>query len=1214
MATTCHHLSRDKVQFARFVRNRFTQLFRLLILVASICGFSEQAVAGTPMLAGGDLHSAMLDSSGNLFLSGDDSHGQLGQGRRILSTVPLQVAGLASVSKIAGGWEFSVALVQDGTVRAWGKNDGGQLGDGTTKSRSAPVAVVGLTNITAIAAGSSHVLALKSDGTVWAWGRNFPGSLGDGTELSRSAPVQTHNLNDVIAISAGASYSLALKSDGTVWAWGSNNYGQLGNGKNASEKLPVQVTMLSGVTAIAAGTSTSIALKQDGTVWAWGYNYYGQLGDATTTDRNVPTKVSGLGNVTAIGASGWSSAALKQDGSVWMWGNDSAQQATSPMSVSGMPTATAIAVGQGTFALKSDGTVWGRGFNSMYGQLGDGTMVDRYSAVQVVNLNDVKAIAAGQYHILALKHDGTVWAWGSNGFGELGDGSTTNLTTPRRLTQLSKIVSIAAGYSNTLAVTQDGLAWAWGDNRSGQIGDGTRIDRSIPTKVANLSNVISVKVGFLFAVALKQDGTVWGWGDYRTLGFGTPNVYTPIQVPNLTSVTAIEASYGHTLALKQDGTVWAWGSNGSGELGDGTTTARSSPVKVANLTNVVAIATGKAQRSFALTRDGTVWAWGDNSSGTLGDGTITNRSSPVQVADLANVVAIASGGGHSLAIKQDGTVWTWGNNAFGQLGDGTTSTRFTPVRVPSISNASTVAAGNTFSLGLRIDGVMEGWGLNSYGQLGDGTLATRLSPVLVTNETANGPLDLIPEIPNNIPPELIPPFWVNVTKGNDVRTGVAFDPSDLNQSGSVYIVAYLRPDSPLLLPSVNPTSKIAGGLLTKGTGCPTGTAGTVPAVLTRGGWKQTDCITPTLPLYTGTLDTANNTFGMYDSSKFDQTKDNGLFCVAYAGASTTSAKGLIRSVVSGVDANLNICPPIQIGAQTDTTTPSIPLNITATAVGPGQVNLSWIAATDNTAVVRYNIYRGTTMIATLDNVTSYTDTSPQASTAYSYSVMACDAAVNCSGQSTPVQIATPAQPSVILGVGWNLVGNGGSTAMNVQSLFGDSSKIYSLWKWAKTGSTPNITYPNWAFYTPGQADSGAAYAASKGYDTFTSIASGEGFWVNAKLPMSVPMTAPAWILSSVFAPNQSKALTPGWSLIATGEAQTASGFNNAMGSTPPAAGAIPINLTSLWAWQNSAQRWYFYAPSLEVSGGLNVYLQENNYLDLGSVSFAPTSGFWVNRP
>jgi len=264
-------------------------------------------------------------------------------------------------------------------------------------------------------------------------------------------------------------------------------------------------------------------------------------------------------------------------------------------------------------------------------------------------------------------------------------------------------------------------------------------------------------------------------------------------------------------------------------------------------------------------------------------------------------------------------------------------------------------------------------------------------------------------------------------------------------------------------------------------------------------------------------------------------------------------------------------------------------------------------------VVRYNIYRGTTLIATLDNVTSYSDNSPKASTTYSYSVMACDAAANCSGQSTLAQTATPAQSNVMLGVGWNLVGNGGSTNMNVPSLFGDASKVLSVWKWVKAGSAPNITYPAWAFYTPGQADSGAAYAASKGYDTFASITSGEGFWVNAKQPFSVPMTAPAWILSGVFAPGQTKALNPGWSLIATGEAQTASAFNKAIGGTPPAAGEIPINLTSLWAWQNGAQRWYFYAPSLDATGGLGSYLSEMNYLDFSSVSFAPTMGFWVNR-
>jgi hypothetical protein len=678
----------------------------------------------------------------------------------------------------------------------------------------------------------------------------------------------------------------------------------------------------------------------------------------------------------------------------------------------------------------------------------------------------------------------------------------------------------------------------------------------------------------------------------------------PVQLQGLSKVTGISAGQWHAVAVKSDGTVWVWGCNNSGQLGNGVstpgeTTNLSVPQQVKDLINVETVSAGHAY-SVAVKRDGTVWAWGDNSSGQLGDGTRTQRNLPVQVQDFIAPTIISTGINDTFALKQDGTTWHWGS--------GNTK----PVKMSNLVNLRAIAAGWYHTLALNRDGSAQGWGDNRLGSIGDGTYIYRSNPVLITNPTIDGPLDLIPEIPNNIPSELIPPYWLKVTKAAEASTALTYNPEDLNKDGSVYIVAYLPTNSPLL--SGTASASGSGASIAKDTGCPASTAGTVPAVLTRGGWKQTDCTTPTLPLYTGTLNTANNTFGMYDASLFDQTKDNGLFCVAYAGASTTSAKGLIRSVVSGVDANLNICPPIQIGAGTsDTTAPSIPLNLTATAAGPGQVNLTWNAASDNTAVVRYNIYRGATLIATLDNVTRYTDSSPQASTAYSYSVMACDAAANCSGQSTPAQTATPAQPSVTLAAGWNLVGNGGTTAMNVPSLFGDSSKVFSVWKWVKTGSTQNVNYPTWAFYTPQQADGGQAYASSNGYDTVTSIASGEGFWVNAKLPMSVPMTAPAWILSSVFAPNQSKALTPGWSLIATGEAQTASAFNKAIGSTPPAPNTIPINLTSLWAWNNIAQRWYFYAPSLDVSGGLTAYLNEKSYLDFGSVSFAPTTGFWVNR-
>ena len=578
--------------------------------------------------------------------------------------------------------------------------------------------------------------------------------------------------------------------------------------------------------------------------------------------------------------------------------------------------------------------------------------------------------------------------------------------------------------------------------------------------------------------------------------------------------------------------------------------------------------------------------------------------------------AVAAGFQHNLALKSDGSLWAWGANSSGQLGDGSTTDSPVPKQIGT--GFSTVTAGRGYTVALKGEGSVWAMGANGFRQLGDGTLAlarayrrTAGPESLVVNESVNGPLDLIPTATKAIPADKLPPFWLQVSKASSVSTAITYNTLDLGLSGDVYVVAYLDPASPLLAGST-PLAKgmRALSVITKGGST------LVAAVLTRSGWKQSAAGVTTESAYSGTLNSSNSSISMFTAAQFDQTKDTGIFCVGYAvTASTSSAKGLIRSVVTGADTSVKDCPPIQVGSTTDGQAPTHPTNLAATAAGPGQVNLSWTASTDNVGVAHYNVYRGGTLIATLGNVTNYSDLSSQASTAYSYSVMACDAALNCSGQSTAAQDSTPAQPSMALAAGWNLVGNGGSTAMSVASLFGDTSKVNTLWKWVRTGSTPGIVYPAWAFYTP-SADGGSAYAASKGYDTLTTIQSGEGFWVNAKMPFSVTMTAPAWMTSSSFQPGQSKALGSNWSLIATGETQAAGGFNKALSATPPAAGTVPINLTTLWAWDNTAGAWYFYAPDLDASGGLATYIATKGYLDFAAhgKTLGNGVGFWVNRP
>jgi parallel beta-helix repeat protein len=642
------------------------------------------------------------------------------------------VLSYAAVPSIVNGDFHSLALTEEGSVWAWGRNDYGQLGNSSTSNENIPVQVKDLNDITAIAAGRFHSMGLKQDGTVWAWGGNNSGQLGDSSTSEQRIPVQVKNLNDVTAIAAGRSHSLALKKDGTVWAWGYNAYGQLGDSSTSSKSMPVQVKDLNHVIAIAAGRYHSLALNQDGSVWTWGSNEYGQLGNSSTSNKSIPVQVKDLNHVIAIVSGEYHSLALKQDGSVWAWGfNSNGQLGDSSTSNKSIPVQVKdltndvidIAVGVAhSLALKQDGSVWAWGSNE-YGQRGDSNTPDKSTPVQVKDLINVIDISAGGDHSLALKHDGYVWAWGSNEYGQLGDSSTPNKSTPVQVRDLNYVINIAAGTFHSLALKRNGTVWAWGYNEYGQVGDSSTSDKMVPVHVKDLNipvhelNIINaIAAGGWHSLALKLDSTVWAWGrnNYGQLGdSSTSNKTIPEQVKDLKSVAAIAAGSQHSLALRYDGTVWAWGNNGSGQLGNSSNSNTNIPVQVKDLNDVADIAAG-TYFSLALKQDGTVWAWGRNNYGQLGDSSTTNRSLPVQVKDLNDVTDIAAGGPHSLALKQDGTVWAWGFNMLGQLGDSSTSNKNIPVQVNDLNDVTKIAAGKYNSLALKQDGSVWAWGDN-YG-------------------------------------------------------------------------------------------------------------------------------------------------------------------------------------------------------------------------------------------------------------------------------------------------------------------------------------------------------------------------------------------------------------------------------------------------------------------------------------------------------------------
>lgn len=398
-----------------------------------------------------------------------------------------------------------------------------------------------------------------------------------------------------------------------------------------------------------------------------------------------------------------------------------------------------------------------------------GTTTSSAAVLTISNLPiPVIQLAAGGSHSAALKADGTVWSWGYTGYGLMGVGSqavTQGVPTRAKNTDgttFAGVSGISAGTFHTVAVKADGTVWAWGTNQSGALGDGSTTARGNPVQVKDslgipFTNAIQVSAREIHTLALKSDGSVWAWGDNRASVLGDGTTATRLNpVPVLaagggvfTGVVAIAAGTSHSMALRTDGTVWTWGTDyfGFGRLGNGTTgTVAAAPVRVevtpgVALANVLSIAAGY-DHSLAITSDGTAYAWGFNTNGTLGDGTTTSRSRPAVVKDLAGnaltaIVAVAAGNRFSMYLKSDGTVWASGINNVGQLGDNTTAAfQINPTLVKTAAGSTfgsvdRIAATWDHTVVRRSDGTVWAWGWNSTGQVGDPSLVTRRNPVQV---------------------------------------------------------------------------------------------------------------------------------------------------------------------------------------------------------------------------------------------------------------------------------------------------------------------------------------------------------------------------------------------------------------------------------------------------------------------------------------------------
>jgi len=582
-----------------------------------------------------------------------------------------------SAAKLYSGYDHNLLIGTSGALWAWGNNLAGQLGDGTTTDKYVPVMIGEGNDWKQVAAGKEHTLAIKKDGTLWAWGGNNWGQLGDGTTMEKHAPVQIDTATNWQEISAGWGHSLAIKSDGTLWAWGRNSEGQLGAGTDTNIYSPVQIGKDLDWKTIEGGYYSSWAVRNDGTLWAWGDNEYGQLGDGTTSNKKIPFQI----------------------GTDWKWEK-----------VSG---------GMHTMAIKKDGTLWGWGYNSG-GQLGDGTTENKLNPVQIGNDANWKKIVTGSYHTLAVKTDGILWAWGVNELGQLGDGTKINNATPIQVKGIANCYQVDAGNTFSLLVKPDALYCGTGSNDFGQLGDGTTLNKQTYDCIEFTQAEIAI--GERHGLFINTDGTLWAWGygGQGAIGDGTNEFRSsPVHIGTDVNWMKISAGGDQSLAIKTDGSLWAWGDNLQGQLGDGTTTTRFSPVQIGTDLNWKEISTGgnidqpdEGHHSLAIKSDGTLWAWGSNRFGQLGDGTTTDKHVPVQIDTAADWKEISAGVLYSLAIKTDGTLWGWGYNIDCQLGDGTSKSKLSPVQIGTDTNWKHISAGQYHSIGIKTDGTLWAWGFN----------------------------------------------------------------------------------------------------------------------------------------------------------------------------------------------------------------------------------------------------------------------------------------------------------------------------------------------------------------------------------------------------------------------------------------------------------------------------------------------------------------------
>lgn len=675
-------------------------------------------------------------------------------GKIPMSSYPFcrKVAGLSGVKEVAASWTDLMALKADGTVWLW------QIASGWGATPKVPVEVTGMPAIEHVAMESGLVAALTADGSVYTWKKSDP----------FAKPALVSGISDVTALGIDYYEVYALRRDGTIWHWSHIGY---------YPTWPEQVPGITDVRQMSVNRNLSAAVKQDGSVWYWGSinSRYGSVAR--------PTKIEELTDIADVSAGPRHLLARSADGTVWAVGDggtlgigDDHNPPTEPVKVLPLRPDTAAPTWvdgrlEAELTYTSMKLTWSGdtddslvvGYNLYRNNVLERAALDKWAMpvtlsaapdteynLRVEAIDPTGNISSNGPTLtvrtppdtfppvwynktLTVSNVGQTgltltWKPASEGYGSVkyriySDGQMIReLPSLGRSTYEEDITGLTPGTTYAIAVQAI-------DNAGNESTDGPAATVTM-LPVRNEGAVVGI--GSNHGLVASVNGEVLAWGsnyNKQVIPSGNPGVYDePSAVQHLTDITAVAGGDRHSLALTGDGRVWSWGDNTTWQLGRGTPASLNVPGTVLDLTGVRAIAAG-AYHSLALKADGTVWAWGSNTYKQLGDGSTTDRWRPVQVQGLTGVKNVAAGAFFSLALKDDGTVWMWGAMKPGQTGAPNLAA---PTRVGTIANVTGIAAGGYHALAVTGDGSVWAWGTGDRGQIGDNGTSNRWNPVRIT--------------------------------------------------------------------------------------------------------------------------------------------------------------------------------------------------------------------------------------------------------------------------------------------------------------------------------------------------------------------------------------------------------------------------------------------------------------------------------------------------